>query len=161
MTGKGRTVQIFALSAAIAALAASSPAHADFRLDMSGKEIREALQRRAIEDLEVGETAGVRLLNTCSQDGGLYLYTMVGLSENVPGEPTQYRVTRQPDRRVSVEVVSAEGGADAVRQMIVGAVGGAHLRGCKIAGMSEDQLFRVTTINGLTNDREIFGWPQQ
>lgn len=154
-------MRICAIIAATATLAASSPVCADFRLEMSGKEMREALGRRAIEDLAVGETAAVSSLNTCSQDGGLFLYTMVGLTENVPGRVSNYAITRQPDRRVSVEVASPEGGAHAVRQMIVGAVAGAHLRIRSLAGMDEDQLFRVTTINGLTSDRAIFEWPEQ
>lgn len=145
-----------AIIATMVAFGASSPATADFRLEMSGEEVREALGRRAIEDLEVGETASVRSLNTCSQDGGLFLYTMLGMEPVTSGSIPKFAVTRLPDRQVSIEVASEDGDAHAVRQTIIGSIAGAHIRDCAVAGMSEDQLFRVTTINGMTSDREVF-----
>lgn len=154
-------MRVCAIIAAAVALAASSPVEADFRMEMSGEEIREALGHRAVEDLAVGETAAIPSLNMCTQDGSLFLYTMVGLTANVPGQRSNYSVTREADRRVSVAVTSPEGGAHAVRQMIFGAVAGAQLRGCRLAGMADEQLFRVITINGLTSDREVFEGPER
>ncbi|WP_249694355.1 hypothetical protein [Stappia sp. WLB 29] len=149
-------MRTYAIIAAMAAFGASSPATADFRLEMSGEEVREALGRRAVEDLEVGETASVRSLNTCSQDGGLFLYTMLGMEPIASGSIPKFAVTRLPNRRVSIAVSAEDGGEHAVRQTIIGSIAGAHTRNCGVAGMSEDQLFRVTTINGLGSDREVF-----
>lgn len=145
-------MRTYAIIAAMAAFGASSPATADFRLEMSGEEVREALGWRAVEDLEVGETASVRSLNTCSQYGGLFLYTMLGMEPISSGSIPKFAVTRLPNRRVSIEV----GGGHAVRQTIIGSIAGAHIRNCGVAGMSKDHLFRVTTINGMTSDREAF-----
>lgn len=142
--------------AAVINLGIASAAYADFQLEMSGAEIREALGRSAIEDLNIGETAGVQSINTCSKDGGLFLHTMTGLAENVPGQAPRYMVIRQPDRRISVQIVAADDDSEAVRQMLIAVVAGGHLRNCNIAGMSDDQLFRITAINGVTSDREAF-----
>lgn len=144
------------IAAAMVNIGTTSAAYADFQLEMSGEEIREALGRRAIEDLDNSETAGVQSINTCSKDSGLFLHTMTGLAENVPGQVPRYIVTRQPDRRISVQIVAADGDSEAVRQMLIAVVAGGHLRNCDIAGMSDDQLFRITAINGVTSDREAF-----
>lgn len=152
-------MRLATIVAAMVNLGITGAAHADFRLEMSGQEIREALGRRAIEDLNVGETAGVPSINTCSQDGSLFLHTMTGLTENVPGQTSRYMVTRQPDRRISVQIVAGDGGPEATRQMLIAVVAGGHLRNCKIASMSDDQLFRLTTINGLASDRAVFDLP--
>lgn len=153
-------MRALAILLAVTVGATALPAGADFQLEMSGEEVRQAFGRRAVEDLQVGETASVRSLNTCAQDGGLYLYTMLGIEPVAPGSAGNFTVTRLPDRRVSIEVTSADGGAHAIRQMIMSAVGGAHLRTCRVAGIGEDQVFRVTTINGLSSDREVFGSEQ-
>lgn len=129
-------------------LLVSTAAHADFKMDLSGAEVRAKTRSPAIIDLMVGEKGLILAPSLCTEKDKLYLNAMWPLSEKRSDHFSTWTLTRRPGGKIALDVELGSLQKDAtVRGEVARYLGGALTRPCLFSVYPLDDYIEVDSIN--------------
>jgi len=131
----------------------ASEASAQFAMDMTAAEIRKKEGVMAVEDLAIEETGLVPYPGFCTHNGELYVARKAILATEVTVYGLNYRLQRKQGNEIVVEIKNGEKG-DPLGQSIIRSMRSAE-DSCDDNNYSEDQLFKVRSVNGAKSATEL------
>lgn len=144
------------IQASAVALFVATSAHAQFVIDQTPKQLREAEGKLAIEDLAIEETGLTTGGDFCSENGELFVRRVALLASEKSTYGINFRITRKQGDAVTVEAVAGEK-LDSLRNALLSTFRSAANLKCHIFDIAPENRFRVKSVNGVTSVSELLG----
>lgn len=131
----------------IAGLLLASAAQAQFVIDQTPKQLREAQGRLAIEDLAIEETGLTVGGDFCSENDELFVRRAGLLSNEKLTYGVNFRITRKQGDAVTIEAVAGEK-LESLRDSLLTTFRTASQLKCDVFNIDPGNRFKVRSVNG-------------